>query len=158
MNSAGESYGAPTAVVNGAQDVQHEQRHYQYYQQQQQHAGGIRSTPAGNGISGLPNGMSGAPEQQIMPSQQLNQTVVQKQPIASTSTSASPTKPPSKIRKRQKVEYDPVKRFYNDHPGTWDAIQVEEVVSHALSKRQKRTARDLGRRSCAGRMAALVAD
>lgn len=148
MNSAGESYGTSTAVVNGLQDGQPEQRH-QNYQHQQQHASGIPDAPAGNGSAGLSNGASAMSGQQHMPSQSFSHAVMQKQPIASTSTLASPTKPSNKIRKWQKVEYDPVKRFYNDHPGAWDATQVEEVVSHALSKRQKRTARDLGRRSCA---------
>lgn len=99
--------------------------------------------PAGNGSAGLPNGVLGMREMQQIQPQHYSQNVAQKQPIASTS--ASPTRPSNtKIRKRQKVEYDPVKRFYNDHPGTWDIVQVEDVVSHAMSKRQKRTARDLG--------------
>jgi hypothetical protein len=145
MNSAGESFGTLTAA-NGVQESQHEQRHPQQPQQHQQHGGAMPGGPSGNGSStAMLNGRAGPHEQQHNPPQH-DHNAVQRQPTASTS--ASPTKPPSnKIRKRQKVEYDPVKRFYSDHAGTWDAVQVEEVVSHALSKRQKRTARDLGRQS-----------
>lgn len=147
MNHAGESYGTPTGAINGMpvegghERLHQHQQQYQYPQQQQQSypsgaAGGIR-----NGSHGPMNGTAGLRDQQ-------QAAFANHQPVASTSTPtsiASPSKPaPNKIRKRQKVEYDPVKRFYNDHPGTWDAIQVEEVVSHASSKRQKRTARDLG--------------
>lgn len=148
MNHAGESYGTPAGVSNGMppegehERLQHHQQ-LQYLQQQQSYTGGAGGMRNGSSTGG-PAMMNGSYDQQ---QHHINHPNTY-QPVASTSaaiSTAGPSKPSNKIRKRQKVEYDPVKRFLNDHPGTWDAIQVEEVVSHASSKRQKRTARDLGK-------------
>lgn len=142
MSNAGESHGTPTAAfgVNGVHegDQQRHQAPPGYHQQQQSHPQAQHSASGG-----LTNGSSMSLQDQ----QQAAHTAgSQPAPVASTSTAPPSSSKPqaNKIRKRQRVEYDPVKRFYAEHPGTWDALQVEEVVSHASSKRQKRTARDLG--------------
>jgi hypothetical protein len=142
MNNAGESYGVNGSSQQDGVDARQRQRQ--------------GSTQRPGGGAGLPNGIEHNQQQQQQ--QQYNQQQAQQQngfrqnsqqqqvarDSSLRSASASPTKPSNKIRKRQKVEYDPVKRFYGDHPANWDAIQVEEVVIHASSKRQKRSARDLG--------------
>lgn len=114
-------------------------------------AGGAAAGPASSS-STMMNGMIQPSPYNIQQLQQMNAArLSQPPPVASTSAVTSvnqqsrPPPPPSnKIRKRQKVEYEPVKRIYNEQPGTWDPVQIEEVVTHASAKRQKRSARDLG--------------
>jgi hypothetical protein len=68
-------------------------------------------------------------------------------PSSSSPAKAAPSPPRPVVRKRQRIEYEPLRRPFSEFPASWDPVQVEEVVSVTAAKRAKRTAKYLGGRA-----------